>query len=100
MFAVFACIGVDLGGIPPIIELGKRYHFGPQKSRRKFSKILKLHQKKYKELNYCLKYHNENSYFNYLHPKNFKNLLRAKLSCTDLCTQVLHNQTFSIFPSF
>src|SRR6218665_125013 len=82
-------IGVDLGEqpghAPPIIELvGQRYPFAPPIIQvRIFKNIETTSETKTRKLTTTI-YHNENNYFNYLHPiifKIFKPSLSAKLAC-------------------
>jgi len=70
-------IGVDLGGqpghAPPIIELvGQRYPFVPPIIQvRIFENIETTSETKTMNLTTTI-HHNENNYFNYLHPLIFK----------------------------
>src|SRR6218665_1120753 len=87
---IVVTIGVDLGGqpghAPPIIELvGQRYPFAPPPiiQVRIFENIETISETKTRNLTTTI-YHNENNYFNYLHPiifKIFKPSLSAKLTC-------------------
>ena len=71
-----SAIGVDLGGqsghAPPIIELERaKVSFCPPPKKNpgeNFWKYWNYFRNKDKELNCYQKYHNDDSYFNYLHP--------------------------------
>src|SRR6218665_2261078 len=91
LFHIYQVIGVDLGGAagaraPPIIELvGQRYRFAPPIIQvRIFLNIETTSETKTRNLTTTRYYHNENNFFNYLHPiifKIYKPSLSAKLTC-------------------
>src|SRR6218665_2689393 len=90
LWSIHMYIGVDLGGSrgtrPPIIELvWQRYPFAPPIIHVKiFANIETTAETKTRNLTTTI-YHNENNYFNDLHPiifKIFKPSLSSKLTCT------------------